>query len=83
MASNFDYLMSSVERTLAVRSRGDIQQVAVPIAGRPSYVLKDPLTSEHFQLTPHEYFLFTKLRESISLSKLKRDFEAEFAPQTV
>jgi putative peptide zinc metalloprotease protein len=83
MASNFDYLMSSVERTLAVRSRGDIQQVAVPIAGRPSYVLKDPLTSEHFQLTPHEYLLFTKLRKSISLSSLKREFESEFAPQTI
>jgi putative peptide zinc metalloprotease protein len=83
MASNFDYLMSSVERTLAVRSRGDIQQVAVPIAGRPSYVLKDPLTSEHFQLTQHEHFLFTKLQESISLSLLKRKFESEFAPQTV
>jgi putative peptide zinc metalloprotease protein len=83
MASNFDYLMSSVERILAVRSRGDIQQVAVPIAGRPSYVLKDPLTSEHFQLTPHEYFVFTKLREPISLTLLKRKFESEFAPQTI
>jgi putative peptide zinc metalloprotease protein len=83
MATNLDYLMSTVERTLAVRSRGDIQQVAVPIAGRPSYVLTDPLTSEHFQLTPHEHFLFKQLRKPVSLSKLKRDFEAEFAPQTV
>jgi putative peptide zinc metalloprotease protein len=83
MAMNLDYLLSSVERTLSVRSRGDIQQVAIPLAGRPSYVLKDPLTSEHFQLTPHEHFLFTKLREQISLSELKREFETKFAPQTV
>jgi putative peptide zinc metalloprotease protein len=83
MATNLDYLMSTVERSLAVRSRADIQQVAIPVSGRPSYVLKDPLTSEHFQLTPHEYFLFTQLEKPVSLSKLKRDFEAEFAPQTV
>lgn len=83
MANNLDYLMSSVERPLAVRSRGDIQQIAIPITGSPSYVLKDPLTSEHFQLTPQEQFLFTKLREHISLSKLKRLLESEFAPQTI
>lgn len=83
MLGNLDYLMSTVERTLTVRTRGDIQQVAVPIAGRPSYVLKDPLTSEHFQLTAHEYFLFKELQQPKSLSNLKRDFETKFSPQIV
>ncbi len=83
MPANSDSLLSTVERTLAVRSRGDVQQVAVPVAGQPSFVLKDPLTFEHLQLTSAEHFLFTELRSSTTLSDLKRKFETEFAPQTI
>jgi putative peptide zinc metalloprotease protein len=77
------HLQSTVERALAVRARGDIEQVAVPVAGRPSFMLKDPLTLEHFQLTPAEHFLWERLREPTTLAELKREFEARFAPRTI
>ncbi len=83
MPANSDYLLSTVDRALAVRSRGDIAQVAVPVAGQPSFVLKDPLTLEHFQLTPAEHFLFEQLREPVTLAELKRKFETKFAPRTI
>ncbi len=83
MHANPDYLLSTVERPLVVRSRGDIQQVAVPVAGQPSYVFKDPLTLEHFQLTPAEHFLFDELKKPVTLATLKRKFEERFAPRTI
>ncbi len=83
MPTHPDYLLSTVERPLVVRSRGDIQQVAVPLAGQPSYVLKDPLTLEHFQLTSAEYFLFEELQKPVTLAALKRKFEMRFAPRTI
>jgi putative peptide zinc metalloprotease protein len=72
-----------VERELGVRARGDIEQVAVPVAGQPSYVLKDPLTLEYFQLAPAEFFLWERLRDSATLAELKREFETRFAPRTI
>lgn len=83
MAANLDYLLSTVERPLMLRARSDIQQVAFPVAGQPSYVLKDPLTLEHFQLTPAEHFLFEQLAQSTTLTKLKHKFEEQFAPRTI
>jgi putative peptide zinc metalloprotease protein len=81
--SQSSHLLSSVDRELGVRARGDIEQVAVPVAGQPSYVLKDPLTLEYFQLAPAEYFLWERLREPATLAELKREFGTRFAPRTI
>lgn len=76
-------MQSTVEREIAMRARGDIEQVAVPLMGRPSFVLKDPLTLEHFHLTPAEFFVWQRLREPATLAELKREFETQFAPRTI
>lgn len=81
--SQSSHLTSSVDRELGVRARGDIEQVAMPVVGQPSYVLKDPLTLEYFQLAPIEHFLWERLREPATLGELKREFEVRFAPRTI
>ena len=83
MTATAAHLLSTVERRLGVRSRGDLQSVAVPGPGRASFVLRDPLTLEYFQLTQSEYFLFTELRAPTTLAELKQLFETRFAPQTI
>lgn len=83
MSAKSSHPQSTVEREIAVRARGDIEQVAVPLMGRPSFVLKDPLTLEHFHLTPAEFFVWQRLREPATLAELKREFETQFAPRTI
>lgn len=83
MADVSTHPLSTVERELVVRARGDLLQVVLPIAGQPSYVLKDPLTLEHYQLTEAEHFLWARLREPASIADLKREFERRFTPRTI
>ena len=83
MAVKSPHPQSTVERPLGLRTRGDIEEVAIPVAGQPSYVLKDPLSLEHFQLSPAEHFLWERLHEPATLAELKREFETRFAPRTI
>jgi len=78
-----DHNLSSVDRPLALRARGDIRVTSVSFSGQTGYVLKDPLTLGLFHLTAEEHFLFDSIREAISLSQLRRDFEQRFAPRRV
>ncbi len=83
MASAHNTNRSTVDRPLTLQARGDITATAVSFSGQQAYVLKDPLALELFHLTEEEYFLFQMLRESVSLSRLRRKFEERFAPRRV
>jgi len=83
MTAKNDLHRSVVDRPLALRVRGDIQQVQTTFAGQGAYVLKDPVTLELFHLTAQEHFLFESLRRPESLARLQQKFQSRFAPQRI
>jgi putative peptide zinc metalloprotease protein len=72
---------SAVERPLAVRARGDLLATATELAGRPAWIVKDPVSGETFYLSLEEHRLLAALRQPISLRDLQRIVESEFAPK--
>ena len=48
-----------------------------------SWVVKDPLTLEHFQFSTEEYALLDWLREPVTIAELQRRFQRQFSPQTI
>ncbi len=75
-----DTLLSTVDQPLGLRARADLLARAVPVAGTPMWVVKDPITLEQYQLTGEEHSLWSRLRTSASLRDLQRHFAHEFAP---
>ena len=73
--------LASIERLLNLRLRPDLVAVEVEMATGQIWMVKDPLTLEHHQFTPQEYFLLDCLRKPTSLAKLCRDYEAKFSPE--
>jgi putative peptide zinc metalloprotease protein len=53
------------------------------MAGASTWIVKDPLTLEHFQFTAAEYSLMEALRHPTSISQLQRVFARKFPPQTI
>jgi putative peptide zinc metalloprotease protein len=80
---NMTNFPSSIERPLALRLRPDLQAVPVALLSATTWVVKDPLTMEHFQFSAEEYALMDWLRESTSIAKLQRKFHHMFPPQTI
>ncbi len=78
-----EHHQSVVNRRLRLSARSDVQSIRVAFSGQSTHVLKDPITLELFHLTAEEYFLFDRLKESISLGGLKKEFESRFAPRRV
>lgn len=76
-----DHRRSAVDRTLAVRARGDLQVVPVAFAGQSTFVVKDPVTAEAFHLSAEEHALLEALRQPASLKSLQRLLERQFAPR--
>src|SRR6201999_2488076 len=74
---------ASIEREMALRTRADLVSTAVESAGATTWVVKDPLTLEHFQFSAEEYALVEWLREPVSIAELQRLFQRRFAPQTI
>ena len=75
--------VASIDRPLALRLRPDLVAVPVEMSGERTWVIKDPVTLEHFQFTAEEYALLDWLRQRVSIAELRRRFAAEFAPQTI
>ena len=75
--------IASIDRPLNLRLRPDLVAVEVEIAGARTWILKDPMTLEHFQFTAEEYALIDWLREPVSIAELQRRFSHEFAPQKI
>jgi len=83
MTTTSAYNLAAIDRPIGLRARSDLQQAAVTFSGQSAYVLKDPLTLEYAHLTAEEYFLYASLENPTSLSKLRHEFEREFAPRQI
>ncbi len=69
--------LSSVDRPLALRLRPDLEAVRVETAGTPTWIVKDPLTLEHFQFTAEEYALLDRLRRPASIAQLQQVYQEQ------
>lgn len=74
---------STNNRPLLLRARPDVVAAAVRVAGSPRWVVTDPVTLEHYDLSDQEYTLLGALREGVSLRDLQRVFETRFAPRRI
>lgn len=71
------------DRPLALRLRPDLVAVPVEVAGATTWVVKDPLTLEHFHFTAEEHALLELVRGRVSLAEMAREFHRRFPPQTI
>ncbi len=69
--------LSSIDRPLALRLRPDLEAVRVEMAGAPTWIVKDPVTLEHFQFSAEEYTLVERLRQPVSIAQLQRAYERQ------
>ena len=74
---------ATIDRAIALRTRADLVASAVEGVGATTWIVKDPLTLEHFQFSAEEYGLVEWLREPVSIAELQRLFQRRFAPQTI
>ena len=66
-----------------LRTRADLLATRVESVGATTWVVKDPLTLEHFQFSAEEYALLDWLREPTTIAELQRLFNQRFSPQTI
>jgi putative peptide zinc metalloprotease protein len=76
-------LSSSNDRLLALRLRPDLVAAPVEMAGASTWVVRDPLTLEHFHFSPEEHALLEMLRRPVSLAEMAREFTRQFPPRTI
>jgi putative peptide zinc metalloprotease protein len=58
--------VATADRPLMLRLRPDLIAAPVEMAGAPTWVVKDPLTLEHFHFSPEEHALMELLRQPVS-----------------
>jgi putative peptide zinc metalloprotease protein len=75
-----DHRRSAVDRTLPLRTRGDLQSIEVQFGGESNYIVKDPVAEETFHFSAAEHALLEALRQPTSLRDLQRLIETRFAP---
>src|SRR3977135_2518377 len=75
--------LPSADRPLTLRLRPDLVAAPVEMSGAPTWVVKDPLTLEHYHFSPEEYALMELLRRPISLAELEREFGRRFSPRKI
>lgn len=75
--------LAAIDRSIALRTRADLVASPVESVGSTTWIVKDPLTLEHFQFSAEEYAIVEWLREPVSIAELQRSFQRRFAPQTV
>jgi putative peptide zinc metalloprotease protein len=75
--------LSATNRSLTLRLRPDLVASQVEMSGAPTWVIKDPLTLEHYHFSPEEFALLELLRQPTSLAALKRAYGRCFAPRTI
>jgi len=75
--------VASIHRTLDLRLRADLLATPVEMAGLRTWVVKDPITLEHFQFSAEEYALLDRLRQPASLADLQREYADAFPPRTI
>ena len=67
-------------RAVKLRMRADLEISETSFGGRPTLVIKDPLSLEYFRLRPDELFVLRQLDGATSLDAIRQRYEAEFAP---
>ena len=72
--------LSSNDRPLALRLRPDLVVVPVEMSGTKTWVVKDPLTLEHFQLSDEEYALADLLRQRLQQTMAAETGHAQSRP---
>jgi putative peptide zinc metalloprotease protein len=75
--------LASNDRPTVLRTRADLLATPVESVGSTTWIVKDPLTLEHFQFSAEEYALLDWLREPATISDLQRLFQRKFSPQTI
>lgn len=75
--------LASIDRPVGMRLRADLLVSEVEWSGSTTWVVKDPLTLEHFQFSAEEYALMDWLRQSVTMAELQRLFNRRFSPQTI
>jgi putative peptide zinc metalloprotease protein len=75
--------VASIDRPLALRLRPDLVAVPVEMAGVSTWVVKDPLTLEHYHFSAEEHALLEMLRRRVSLAEMSREFKCQFPPRTI
>jgi len=77
------HLVASIDRPTLLLARRDLLAQEVESAGTTTWIVKDPLTLEHFQFSAEEYALVEWLRDPVTIAELQRRFQRRFSPQTI
>jgi putative peptide zinc metalloprotease protein len=75
--------LASIDRPTLLRTRADLLATRVEGVGATTWIVKDPLTLEHFQFSAEEHALVDWLREPVTIAELQRLFHRRFSPQTI
>jgi putative peptide zinc metalloprotease protein len=75
--------LASINRPVGMRLRADLLMSEVELSGSTTWIIKDPLTMEHFQFSAEEYALMDWLRERVTIAELQRRFNRQFSPRTI
>ena len=75
--------LASIDRPVGMRLRADLLVSEVELSGSTTWIVKDPLTVEHFQFSAEEYALMDWMRERVTIAELQRRFNRRFSPQTI
>ena len=75
--------LSSIDRPLALRLRPDLVAVPVEMAGVSTWIVRDPLTLEHYHFSAEEHALLEMLRRRVSLAEMSRELKRQFPPRTI
>jgi putative peptide zinc metalloprotease protein len=75
--------LASIDRPIGLRLRADLLASSVDSSGTTTWIVKDPLTLEHFQFSGEEYALMDWLRRPATIGELERQFNQRFSPRTI
>jgi putative peptide zinc metalloprotease protein len=75
--------LASIDRPVGIRLRADLLVSEVELSGSTTWIVKDPLTVEHFQFSAEEYALMDWMRERTTIAELQRRFNRRFSPHTI
>ena len=75
--------LASIDRPVGMRLRADLLVSEVDSSGSTTWIVKDPLTVEHFQFSAEEYALMDWMRERVTIAELQRRFNRRFSPRTI
>src|SRR6187401_703682 len=76
-------LISSTSRPLTLRMRPDLSARMHRYHGRTYWVVKEPVGLNYFRFHEEEFAILQMLDGTISMERIKEQFESQFAPQKI